>query len=84
MSYKCSHCSRFFSTPYALKRHISEKHQYNNIDEIGEAVTQTNIAEELRLWDEPYEEEPGLWDEDDFTMNYSKVISKPSFYSNNK
>ena len=83
MSYKCSHCSRFFSTPYALKRHIFERHQYDN--DIGEASTQQNTIVEDDLWDEPYEEEPGLWDEDDFTMNYStKVINEPSPYSNNK
>ena len=31
MTYDCIHCSRTFATPYALKRHISAKHQY--IDE---------------------------------------------------
>jgi Plavaka transposase len=51
MTYQCLHCSRIFSTPSGLKRHISDKHQY--IDE-GEP-SQSNLL--------PYEE-PGLWDED--------------------
>ena len=50
MAYQCLHCSRTFSTPFGLKRHISDKHQY--IDK-GEP-SQSNL---------PYEE-PGLWDED--------------------
>ena len=33
MSYKCLLCSRIFGTPVGLKRHISEKHQYENINE---------------------------------------------------
>lgn len=52
MAYECLHCSRTFATPYALKRHISEKHQYIAEDE-GE-TSRSNI---------PYDE-PGLWDED--------------------
>ena len=51
MAYQCLHCSRTFSTPFGLKRHISDRHQY--IDE-GEP-SQSNLL--------PYEE-PGLWDED--------------------
>ena len=50
MTYQCLYCSRTFSTPSGLKRHISDKHQY--IDE-GEP-SQSNL---------PYEE-PGFWDED--------------------
>ena len=51
MVYKCLHCSIICATPYALKRHISKKHQYNAEDE-GETF-RLNI---------PYEE-PGLWDD---------------------
>jgi hypothetical protein len=50
MTYNCLYCTRTFSTPYALKRHVSDKHQYTEEDE-GEASRQ-------------YEEEPGLWDDD--------------------
>jgi hypothetical protein len=60
-SYKCSHCSRTFTTPYALKRHISDKHRYK-IDENEGSTTQMEIVEE-----------PGLWDED-VSMKYSEVI----------
>ena len=28
MGYQCLHCSRTFSTPFGLKRHISDRHQY--------------------------------------------------------
>ena len=83
MTFKCLHCFRTFTTPYALKRHISEKYQYNtNKDE--EEAFQSNIPyEELSLWDEeetfqsnvPTYEELSLWDED-FTMNYAEVISQ--------
>ena len=83
MTFKCLHCFRTFATPYALKRHISEKHQYNtNKDE--EEAFQSNIPyEELSLWDEEETfqsnvltyEELSLWDED-FTMNYAEVISQ--------
>ncbi|CAB5391493.1 unnamed protein product [Rhizophagus irregularis] len=58
-SYKCSHCSRTFTTPYALKRHISDKHRYK-IDENEGSTTQMEIVEE-----------PGLWDED-VSMKYSE------------
>ena len=49
MTFKCLHCFCTFATPYALKRHISEKHQYNtNKDE--EEAFQSNIPyEELSL-----------------------------------
>src|SRR5262245_5454620 len=50
MTYKCTHCSRTFATPYGLKRHISAKHQFINEDE-GESSSRM-----------PYEE-PGLWDD---------------------
>jgi hypothetical protein len=55
MTYNCSHCSRTFATPYALKRHISAKHQYTiEEEEGGTSQSQLNL---------PYEE-PGLWDDD--------------------
>ena len=57
MTYNCLHCSRTFATPYALKRHISEKHQYHIIEEEEGESSHSNL---------PYEE-PGLWD-DDFIM----------------
>jgi hypothetical protein len=66
MTYKCPHCSRTIATSYALKRHISNNHQYNiNEDEDKEAAIQSNMPNE----------EPGLWDED-FIMNseVSKLI----------
>lgn len=63
MGYQCLHCSRTFSTPFGLKRHISDRHQY--IADEGES-SQSNLL--------PYEE-PGLWDED-FIMNYAEVISQ--------
>ena len=64
MTFKCLHCFHTFATPYALKRHISEKHQYNtNKDE--KKAFQSNI---------PYKEF-SLWNED-FTINYAKVISQ--------
>jgi Zinc finger, C2H2 type len=56
MTYTCLHCSRTFGTPYALKRHISDKHQYHIIEEEGESSLPT--------------EEPGLWDNDDLPINY--------------
>ena len=59
-SYQCLHCSRTFSTPFGLKRHISAKHQY--IADEGES-SQSNLL--------PYEE-PGLWDED-FIMEDEEV-----------
>lgn len=85
MSYKCLHCSRTFATPYALKRHISDKHQYNTNEDEEEAFQGTISvpSEEAGLWDEDIlYEEPGLWEED-FTMNYSEVIRQLSCYSSN-
>src|SRR5439155_284618 len=52
MGYQCLHCLRTFSTPFGLKRHISDRHQY--IADEGES-SQSNLL--------PYEE-PGLWNED--------------------
>lgn len=53
--YQCLYCKVTFATAYALKRHISGKH--NNIEEDKGETSQSKIT---------YEEEPGLWD-DDFT-----------------
>ena len=52
MTFKCLHYFCTFATPYVLKRHISEKYQYNtNKDE--EEAFQSNIPyEKLSLWDE--------------------------------
>lgn len=63
MTYNCLHCSRTFATPYALKRHISAKHQY--IEEVEGETSQS----QLNL---PYEE-PGLWD-DDFIMEEPMAV----------
>ena len=83
MTFKCLHCFRTFTIPYALKRHISEKHQYNTNKDEEEAFQSNILYEELSLWDkeETFQlniltyEELSLWDED-FTMNYAKVISQ--------
>ena len=81
MIYKCVYCPRTFSTPYALKQHISGKHPYTSIDEDeGEASrSRTTYKEEPSLWDNDLPtEEASLWDDlpaeetgsrdDDFTM----------------
>jgi len=61
MIYKCEHCSRTFATPYALKRHISDKHQYIAEDE-GE-TSHSNIPS--GIWDNDLPiKESGLWDDD--------------------
>ena len=82
MTYKCSYCSCTFSSTYALKRHISDKHQY--IDEDEEVTFQSNMPhEEPDLWDDddkevskvPYHEESGLWD-DDLSMKDDESESK--------
>ena len=65
MAYKCFYCSRTFASPYALKRHISDKHQY--IEDEGEASSS-------RI---PFDE-PGLWD-DDITMEEAEqMTSEPT------
>jgi len=51
-SYQCSYCQLTFSNPTSLTRHISKKHAYTV--ESGETSKTT------------YEEEPGLWDDDDY------------------
>src|SRR5208283_2604785 len=69
MSYKCNYCSRTFAKPYGLKRHISDKHEYD-VEEEGETSHSNLPWEEPGLWsdddddnDLPYREEPGLWDD---------------------
>src|ERR1043165_668193 len=65
MSYECLYCSRTFATTYALKRHISAKHQFINEDE-GEASFSQMPYEEPGLWDDDLPtDEPGLWNDDD-------------------
>ena len=55
MAYECPYCSRTFSTPYAVKRHISDRHQHDDINK--------NEGETSKI--PQYKEEPGLWDSDD-------------------
>jgi hypothetical protein len=83
-SYKCLYCVRIFATPYGLKRHISERHQYNNDDDEEESFQTNIIVEEPGLWDD-YDvqtlEESGLWDEDfiyyaEVTIIYHRLLSK--------
>ena len=54
MGYQCLHCSRTFSTPFGLKRHISDRHQY--IADEGES-SQSNLL--------PYEEDEDFIMEDE-------------------
>ena len=65
--YSCLHCSRTFATPYALKRHISNKHQYISEEE-GESSRANIPYVEPGLQDNDlpmdYAEDQGLWDED--------------------
>lgn len=62
MTYTCLHCSRTFATPYALKRHISDKHKYTDEDE-GETSRLNLPYEEPGLSDDDLPtKEPGLWD----------------------
>ena len=69
MSYECLYCSRTFATPYALKRHISAKHQFINEDE-GEASSSQMSYEEPGLWDDDLPtDEPGLWNDDDLLIS---------------
>ena len=61
MIYKCEHCSQTFATPYALKRHISDKYQYIAEDE-GE-TSRLNILS--GIWDNNLPiKESDLWDDD--------------------
>src|SRR5271168_2138317 len=70
MSYKCNYCSRTFAKPYGLKRHISDKHEYD-VEEEGETSHSNLPWEEPGLWSDDddnnnndvYREEPGSWDD---------------------
>ena len=66
--YSCLHCSRTFATPYALKRHISNKHQYISEEEGESSRANIPYVEPAGLWDDDlpmdYAEDQGLWDED--------------------
>ena len=48
MAYLCELCSRTFATTYALKRHISAKHQY----EVEEETSHTYREEDPSIWDD--------------------------------
>ena len=63
MTYQCLHCRRTFSTPYALKRHISDKHQCIIEDE-GEASRSNIPYEEPGLWEDDLPTDERLWDHD--------------------
>jgi len=77
MTYECAHCSQTFATPYALKRHISAKHQYIAEDE-GETSRSNIPYEEPGLWDYDLPiEEPGLWDDDLPTED--QIVSSESY-----
>lgn len=71
MTYQCSYCNRNFSTPRALKIHISQKHQYTTDDEDkGETShSKTTYKENPEVWSDdegkPYEEDPSIWCDDD-------------------
>lgn len=78
MTFKCHYCERTFATPYALKRHISDKHRYN-LNENEEETSQMNIVEEPSLWNDEDEEtsiqeESGLWDDEDEETPIQEVI----------
>ena len=76
MTYTCLHCSQTFGTPVGLKRHISEKYQYEDINEVKETFQSSKVlSEEPSLWDEDFtmNEETSLWDED-FTKDEVVVI----------
>ena len=48
MVLQCLHCFRSYSSPYALKRHISDKHPIINEPE---PLVQTPIHEDSTLWE---------------------------------
>jgi Zinc-finger double-stranded RNA-binding len=60
-SFECKACSRTFASPYALKRHISDKHRNHDISDDDDGPSEM-----------PYEE-PGLWTDDDDNVETSKV-----------
>jgi hypothetical protein len=63
MTYQCTYCSRTFSTPYAIKRHISDNHQCITEDE-GEVSRSIIPYEEPDLWDDNLPTDEHLWDDD--------------------
>ena len=64
-SYQCLYCTVTFSTPYALKRHISEKHNYIEEDNGETSQSKITYEKEPGLWDDDIPiDEPGLWDDD--------------------
>ena len=67
MTYTCLHYSQTFETPVGLRQHISEKHQYEDINEVKETFQSSKVpSKEPGLWNEDFtmNEETGLWDED--------------------
>ena len=73
MTYQCTHCFQTFSTPYALKRHISSKHQYITKDE-GEASRSNKPYEEPDLWDDNLPTDEHLWDDDLSMEQYEENV----------
>ena len=73
MTYTCLHCLHTFSTSYALKRHISDKHQYHIIEE-GESSHSILPTEEPGLWNDdlPINYLENLWDEDQMVIIVSQ------------
>ena len=64
-SYQCSYCKVTFSTPYALKRHISAKHDYIEEDKGETSQSKIIYEEESVLWDDYIPtNEADLWDDD--------------------
>ena len=89
MSYKCNYCSRTFAKPYGLKRHISDKHEYD-VEEEGETSHSNLPWEEPGLWsdddnnnnDDVYREEPGLWDDDNDDNDLPSYREEPGLWDN--
>jgi len=63
MPFQCIHCPRNFSTPYALKRHISSKHPISTQSEESAFI--------LPIASPPIYEEPRLWEDLEIASNYS-------------
>ena len=62
MTYTCLYCSWTFATPYTLKCHISEKHQYIDEDEPSHSTIK---YDEPDLWsDNLLIDEVNFWNED--------------------
>ena len=67
MPFQCIHCPRNFSTPYALKWHISSKHPILTQSEESAFI--------LPIASLPIYEEPGLWEDLEIASNYSSDSS---------